>query len=501
MPGRHASSVASILSLGLLVAAALGCVSVPPRGGFSEIEQDVAERTGYELSWQQDAAEDAAIRARVTELLKDVLLPDTAVQIALLQNPDLQASYESLGVAQADLIAAGLLQNPVLVAAPRFGIGSLSGTNLEFDIAQNLLQLLTLRSKKEIASMQFHEARLRVSHRVLDVASEVREAYYEYVAARHLLSVLRTTQQAAAASSEYAARLHAAGNISDLALARERALYEETRVARDIAEANSAAPRERLIRLLGLSDNTSLETPETLPGVPRETLVVEGLEAHAIGNRFDLRALELEIDAFERALSAARLYRWIPFVEVGVSAERETEGGWVVGPVLALEIPIFDQGQVQVARFESMVRERKRAHEALLLDIRHDVRVQREALRAARALSESYLDTVIPLRERIVQLTQQEFNFMLVGAFELLSAKRDEIAAYRDYVEALKDYWTSRAMLTSALGGPLPVTTTDEIDSEPATPQEMQAPMHEHMGHAMPDSKPNPPAPHQHHNH
>jgi cobalt-zinc-cadmium efflux system outer membrane protein len=470
-------AVAFALGASLLI----GCANVPSRGGFAEVEEDVTERLGYEVSWQQGEAEDAAIRARVRELLADVLSPDSAVQIALLQNPDLQASYESLGVAQADLVAAGLLQNPVLVAAPRLGVGSLSGTNLEFDIAQNFLQLLTLGPRKEIADMQFDEARYRVSHRVLELASEVREAYYDLVAAQHLLTVLETTERAAAASSEYAKRLHAAGNISDLELAREQALYEETRVARDIAKAETGAPRERLIRLLGLDHELSFASPRSLPAVPREAVVGSGLEALAIGHRLDLRAIEMEIEAFKRALDLARLYRWIPFVEVGISAERETEGGWVVGPVLALEIPIFDQGQVQVARFESLLRQRKRERESLLLDIRRDVRIHRESLQAARALAGSYLQTVIPLQERIVQLTQQEFNFKLVGAFELLSAKRNEIAAYRDYVEALGRYWTSHAMLKGALGiAPpvMPVMPTSDMD-----PQHSEPAPHQHQSH------------------
>lgn len=501
MPGSQTFSAVVIAASLLLV----GCASVPPRGGFSELAQDMSERLGHEVSWQQGEEEDAVVRERVSELLGDVLSPDSAVQIALLQNPDLQASYESLGVAQADLVAAGLLQNPVLVAAPRLGVGSLSGTNLEFDIAQNFLQLLTLGSRKEIADMQFDEVRYRVSHGVLELASEVREAYYEWVAARHLYSVLETTERAAAASSEYAKRLHMAGNISDLELAREQALYQETRIARDIAKADTAAPREQLIRLLGLDDEMSFESPRTLPALPGEAVVSRGLEALAIDARLDLRALEMEIEAFERALSVARFYRWIPFVEVGVSAERETEGGWVVGPVLALEIPIFNQGQVQLARFESLLRERKRERESLLLDIRRDVRIHREALQSARTLAGTYLRTVIPLQERIVQLTQQEFNYMLVGAFELLSAKRDEIAAYRDYVEALGSYWTSRAMLKGALGVEIPVMAVPDMDPEPTSMQQRHqthAPVPGAMnptghdeGHTMPmpESSPIPP--------
>jgi cobalt-zinc-cadmium efflux system outer membrane protein len=42
---------------------------------------------------------------------------------------------------------------------------------------------------------------------------------------------------------------------------------------------------------------------------------------------------------------------------------------------------------------------------------------------------------------------------MLVGAFELLEAKREESAAAAEYVEALHEYWLARVDLAQAIGG------------------------------------------------
>jgi len=60
---------------------------------------------------------------------------------------------------------------------------------------------------------------------------------------------------------------------------------------------------------------------------------------------------------------------------------------------------------------------------------------------------------VLPLSERFVALTQQEYNFMLRGTFELLLARRDEIEAYRDYIEVVRDYFIARSDLERAAGG------------------------------------------------
>ena len=44
---------------------------------------------------------------------------------------------------------------------------------------------------------------------------------------------------------------------------------------------------------------------------------------------------------------------------------------------------------------------------------------------------------------------------MLKGAYDLLLAKQNEIAAERSYIESWRDYWVARAELERAVGGDL----------------------------------------------
>jgi len=43
----------------------------------------------------------------------------------------------------------------------------------------------------------------------------------------------------------------------------------------------------------------------------------------------------------------------------------------------------------------------------------------------------------------------------LKGAYDLLFAKQNEIAAERSYIEAWRDYWIARTELERAVGGDL----------------------------------------------
>jgi cobalt-zinc-cadmium efflux system outer membrane protein len=91
----------------------------------------------------------------------------------------------------------------------------------------------------------------------------------------------------------------------------------------------------------------------------------------------------------------------------------------------------------------------------------------------------------VPARETAVRETQKQVNYMLVGVFELLRAKRQQIDAYQSYLEAVRDYWQARADLRRAVGTRLPddvqplepVPGIDEMDPRP------DKPAHEHHHH------------------
>ena len=61
---------------------------------------------------------------------------------------------------------------------------------------------------------------------------------------------------------------------------------------------------------------------------------------------------------------------------------------------------------------------------------------------------------VVPLRRRILALGVQQYDVMLLGPFDLLRAKQDEMEAARRLVEARRDWWIESAELDRAIGRP-----------------------------------------------
>ena len=426
------------LSLSLFVIA--GCVQVPKEAGFGDVQKLVHQRVDYRLHWNQGSMADEQVAQAIDDLLKNKLSAEEAVQIALLNNQHLQAIYEDLGITQADVVEAGLLENPVFFGQARFPDRSPSMTNLEFEITQNFLNILMLPARKKLAALQFEEVKLKVADEVLKLAAEVRAAYYRAIGAQQIEQMRQHIVEAAAASYEMARRMHTAGNTSDMNLASEQGHYEQARM--DYAQSTTLVVefREQLIRLMGLwGAQTELKLTHQLPDVPAREIALEHLESLAIKNRLDFASARQEVEVLAQALGITLDWRWIGKADVGVSTERDTDGQWVTGPSLALELPIFNQGQADIAKLEARLRQGQKRLAAQAVNIRSEVRSLRARLMMQRHLVAHYKEVVLPLQERIVHLTLQEYNYMLTGVFDLLIARQNELDNYQRYIETVRD--------------------------------------------------------------
>jgi cobalt-zinc-cadmium efflux system outer membrane protein len=95
---------------------------------------------------------------------------------------------------------------------------------------------------------------------------------------------------------------------------------------------------------------------------------------------------------------------------------------------------------------------------ALGVRVRATARAVRERLQGAQDRALYYRDIVLPLRERIVNETQLQYNAMQRGVFELLRAREQQIQAAVAYIETLRDYWLARTDLGQILSGRLPTS-------------------------------------------
>lgn len=454
-----------------------GCASIQKERGHSEVAALVEERLGRQTRWNQGTPEDAEVERHLDALLKEDLTSERAVEVALLNNPALQATYEELGVSQADMVQAGLLSNPTLAGSIGFPINGGGLYEYEVSLVQNFLELFTLPLRKRVAREQFTADTLRVAHEALATAAEVRGAFHQVQAHQQLVELRRTMFQAAEAGADFAARLRAAGNLTLLELARAQAEAEEARLTLAEEELALVEAREHLNRLLGLwGPRTRWTLSAQLPPLPAAEASLEQLESLAIRQRLDIDAARKQVELLWNALELARSTRFFGGVEVGVHTHRDADGPRLLGPTLSLELPVFDQRQALIARLEAQHRQGERRLAELSINARSEVRAARARLLSLRLMAERYQRVLLPLREQVVEQAQLQYNAMQIGLFQLLDVKREQVEASQRYVESVRDYWVARAELERLVGGRLregaPASSPPAPSHPPESPHE-----------------------------
>lgn len=439
----------------------VGCAGVVPERGHDRVASFVEQRTGRKTRWEKGPPDDAAVAEWVRSTTAAGLTRARAIEIALVNSPELAVAYEELGISQADMVQAGLLKNPALGAEIGLPITEKGFSELRFSLVQDFLDLFVLPLRKEIARQQFEADTLRVAHRALEVAAEAEKGFIAVQAASELLAHRQTVLAAAQSAAELSDKQFEAGNISPLDHATERATYEQAKLDRAREQMELLEARERLNRLLGLwGASTTWELAEPLPPIPTAEPTLEHLEATAIRQRLDVASARTEAELLAKAVGLARSTRLVGRLEVGVDAHRDPDGPRVIGPNLVIELPIFDQRQATIARLEAQRRQQERRLAGLAIDARSEVRLADARLRAARQMAVHYRDHLVPLRKEVLDQSLLHYNGMFISAYQLLAAKQAEIDARRGYIEAARDYWIARAELSRALGGWIPAAVT-----------------------------------------
>jgi outer membrane protein TolC len=454
-PTTRLHSIAGMAALTLLVS---GCASLSQDGGFNAVSELTRTHIGKDAKLVRSDQDAQALADSIDAILRKPLTVDDAVQVALLNNRGLQAIYWNVGIAEADLVQAGRLQNPAL----GFKRSNQGGeVDIERSLTFNLVNLLTAPLAQRIEGRRFEHARLTVANQVQQHAAETRRAYYQAVAALQDVEYARQVNSSAEASAELAGRMAQAGNWSQLDLAREQAFHAESTAAVGHASKQAVAAREKLTRLMGLwGQNANYELPARLPELPASPAELENIERIAIRDRLDIQAARLEMEATAAALGLTRTTRFINVLDLGYV--RSSAGGPSTsrGYELSLEIPLFDWGSARVAKSEAIYMQSVNTLAQAASNARSEARESYLDYRTSYDLAKHYRDHVIPLRKKISDETLLRYNGMLLSVFELLADSREQAAAVNGYITALKDYWIADANLEAALGGRLPAPAT-----------------------------------------
>ncbi|MEO8900746.1 MAG: TolC family protein, partial [Polyangiaceae bacterium] len=294
------------------------CAHMEKERGHDSVDELVRARIGQHTGWEHGSPEARQISGRVHELLQGGLTRERAVQIALLNNPRLQETYDELDVSQADLVQAGLLSNPSLGGSIGFRMNGSGRPEYEVSIVQSFLDIFMPPLRKRVARAEFDAEILRVAHAALETGAMASKEFTEVQAKTQTVQLMRGIAAGADAAATLAGAQFDAGNVSERMLASERAMSVQAQLDLGHDELELTEYREKLNRLLGLwGTDLSWKLGQQLPAIPAHEEPLDHLEARALTQRLDVQAARKQVEMMDNALSVARTSRYTGVVNVG----------------------------------------------------------------------------------------------------------------------------------------------------------------------------------------
>jgi cobalt-zinc-cadmium efflux system outer membrane protein len=400
----------------------------PSRGGFSEDE--------------------------LATLMDDGLSLEECELITLRHQKELQAKLYDVGLAQADLLQAGLLSNPTLDLAIRFpgdGTGNLIDALLGFE----LLELWQIPAREEAAEYQLQATVAEVARAAVAHLRETKLAYWEAQTQDSLCSL--SAQQAQIAEESYQAQQQfAQEGLAEAATVDASSLHaQQAQLVHERKLAARAQARQALARALSLEqDLVDLALVDAFPSALTSAQSVQDCVEQAKQERLDLQALAAKVSALEAELSLRQRERF-GALSAGPNFEDPGDGQSSIGPGVSWTIPLFDRNQAGIAKAAFALEQARLQHQGAIARTVQEVRsawsVRTEAHGRYQRLAQEILPLTLGMEERVAAAV----DLGMSSRTELLVAQWERLATEAELIQARHDLMRAQLSLEWAIGAPL----------------------------------------------
>ena len=437
----------------LSLALAGSCVQVEPQADFDSARALVEVSTGQVDVFDPSVASLTA--SDLDAILADGLSLDEALRVALLNNRELQAEFQSIGIAHTDWVQAQLLSNPSLdtLLRPPSGGGR---TMLEAALGIELLELWRIPARSEAAKRDLEATVLRVARSAGARVADVRQSYYTAAADIELVQVANASLALAQRSFEAAQALREAGSADALEENLARGPLLAAQLALRTAHVNAANSKHALAQQLSLDFAVErIELTDSLPESAASDVDVEALIELAHASRLDLRAIASDVEARKSRMTVEERRAWGDLA-VGPSIERQNNGPDLIGATINLTLPIFDQNQAQVARAGFELEQMNRLYEAARIAATRQVRLQASSVNEFAQQLAFYREELLPNGEHSLALANESYVAGGQTLPALLEVQRQLLNARKNFVLKKLAAALATSDLELAVGAPLP---------------------------------------------
>jgi cobalt-zinc-cadmium efflux system outer membrane protein len=382
---------------------------------------------------------------------------DQAVKLALTHNLSLITQVESLPIAQANLVQAGLLPNPQIGQTGAFyfplsGQGGL--TAFDLFISTTLNEFWTTPRKVAIAKAQRFQAGIDASNAAFGLAQQTQQQYQQlaYLSRDGALQQ-RISDTYKQAMQESKAMLQS-GLVTRSDYNRALIAYEDNlRQAHHYQTQFEGAARQ-MNWLMGAQGpvqwrlpKSIQDPPKLIPALPNQ----QRLEELAVKYRLDLMRANFDREIARIGVELAKL-GYIPQITLSFDAAKDSTKHWTGGPDFSTSLPIFDPGIVAfwTAKYQQIQTES--TYIALQGQCRQDVRNALNALQVATEDVTFSRNVTIPQEQENIKQAMLSYKLGNSQFDDYLNSIREYVGVLQNYEDEIQAYNQSIITLETAVG-------------------------------------------------
>lgn len=380
----------------------------------------------------------------------EVLDAESVTRFALSNHPEVAAELARIELAEADIVQAGLLRNPMLSLMSMRPEGG-GRVEIEAGWMQSLADWLTRSKRVALADAKADRVRIDVATRLFEIGIEAQLALYEAVGAAAREQLLKADLDLDEQSLALQTRFLGQGIGARSEFLKAQAMRDQRLHEWHEAMSEAALERTSLAERMGLSSAEGLHLPDDVGLSETATPDAAAALDQALRNRFDLKlsALDIDVVAREGSLETSRAMR--SETELGLRLLRDGEGMAMVGPELRIALPWFDFGQAQTARFAAMQREAQARDAAvrsrISIEVERGLVVLAHAIRTAEEANR-HLERAIATET----LAERSYRHGVGERMEHIDAQRAVVEAKRHAIAARVAVAKAGVELQRALG-------------------------------------------------
>jgi cobalt-zinc-cadmium efflux system outer membrane protein len=348
------------------------------------------------------------------------LSPDAAAVLAVLINPNLRSMRDQRGLADAQLLQAGLLPNPQLTASfdkPVFG--SVAGTVNAYGLglSWDVQQLLTRTTRQRAASLHRQAVDLAVAWQEWQVAEAAKTAAYQLANLEEQSALVDEMDDRLRENLDLVRRALQARLVTELDLAAAETAANQAHANSLALQGQSALQRLELNRLIGLPADSPIKLKPGFSQAARFEEISPGtLLENLADRRLDLVALRRGYASQEANVRAAILAQF-PRLSLGLNRARDSGNVGTVGGVATLDLPLFDRNQGGIALERATRRQLFDEYTARLFEARAEIaRLLTETTKLRQEIETAR--AALPGLERLVSTYRRAIN---TGQADVLS--------------------------------------------------------------------------------